>query len=617
MAKSASAQGYAPLATTESHDFDCPDARHTGSGQAFRRPYTDSRGDGDGDSEDDDALAPYHLDRHGDSPSPQPLIKNGVHGSLAWHRMRPRQKAAVFAVFGLLGGGMLLPFNAIITPAEYFRSSFASTQYATTFSSWIVVSYNVVSILFGLHATATGGFERSSPRRRIIASSLAIMLALVCFIISTMVNLYSDAATVHTNPTAYFYLVIALGSLLSAATAYMQNAVVALSTAFGAGGRFMGIMLTGQGLVGLGISLVGIVSAWSQSSAEDRSLSPPLLDSPIGPLNPAEQEANEIARAATVFFTMSLAFMAVVVAAFVWLGRSELYAQVMAKEVASIQRVDTDPPSDALDSADLAEHGMTQSFHSERSVSHPHYASMLKSFPGFHRLSAETRSSLLRLAAVQSKAAWDCFAVAFIFTVTLSLFPALTSAVQSVYSPTSIEGGGGRPHRHVALDLTSPQIFVPFHFFLYNLSDLAGRTLPSVAPQTLLRKTRALVGASLARVVFVPVFLACHVVSGSRRTGPISSDEGGRGGGGDAAPPLGPLQSLMQSSDAPFFIAMLLFGLTNGFVSTCIMISGPSRSSLRNSKGSSEAPLAAALLSFWLCVGLAVGSGLSFWTVPQ
>ncbi|KAN0063565.1 hypothetical protein ACQY0O_004013 [Thecaphora frezii] len=589
--KAATGADYSQLPASEAEAVQI--ARHSDAtrlSNALGRYRDDDGADDDDDDDDDD-------DRH----RPEPLIRNGVEGSLAWMRMNSRQKAIVFAVFGLLGGGMLLPFNAIITPTEYFRSSFAHTAFATTFSSWIVVSYNLVSILFGLHATATGGFERSSPRRRIMVSTLVIMLAVFCLLISTMVHLHSDKATIHAAPQAYFFLTIVLGSVLAAATAYLQNAVVALSTAFGAGGRFMGIMLTGQGLVGLGISIVGIVSAWSQSAVQPDSAVLTLRG-----LSPADETDNEIARAATVFFAMSLGFVTIVLAAFVWLARSDLYAQVMAKQIASIDKVDDD--DDAEDGTDV-EDGLAQSFHSERSVSHPHYNSVLKSVPGFKHLSPETRSSLLRLASVQSKAAWDCFAVAFIFTVTLSLFPALTSAVQSVYPFAAGAGGSRGP----ALDLTSPQIFVPFHFLLFNLSDLLGRTLPSALPQTLVRRTRTLVGASLARVMFVPIFLACHVVPSSRRTGPISSD----GGSQAPAPRLSGLSALMQSSDAPFFMAMLLLGLTNGFISTCIMISGPSRSSLLNSKGAGEGPLAAALLSFWLCVGLAAGSGLSFWTVPQ
>ncbi|SPO20191.1 related to Inhibitor-sensitive equilibrative nucleoside transporter 1 [Ustilago trichophora] len=549
----------------------------------------------------DGLSTPLLTPTHEDGPA-EPLIKTGVEGAPAWQQMSARQRTFVYVTFGLLGMGVLLPFNSLITPAEYFRSSFARTPYANTFSSWITVSYNVISILVGIHATATGGFERSSPRRRITLSSSVIILSVFCFALSTRVgdktsrSGHHDDQSTLTPSNTYFYFTLFVGGLLSSACAYLQNSVVSLSTAFGAGGSFMGSMLAGQGVVGVGISIFGIASAWSQQTIPAPGAS--------GVDEAAQDTARGIARAATLFFGMNTMLMMMVLGAFLWLVNTPLYAQVMAKQVATIDKIEDerDDPSrrDDDDVEDRAEHGMTQSWHSIRSISHPAYSSWLKKVPGFYRLSPATRESLLRISLVQSKVKWDCAAVAFVFVVTLSIFPALTSSVQSVYT-------GSSKSESSSVDLTSPQLFVPFHFFLFNLSDLLGRTLPSLVPAALIRKARALFSLSLLRSLFVPLFMACNVVSTSQRTGPISRI--------NADAPDGWLAGLMQSSDAPFFGLMLLLGFSNGLVSTCIMISGPSRSKLVNSKGASEGPLAATLLSFWLCVGLAIGSGLSFLTV--
>uniref|UniRef100_V5EMU1 Inhibitor-sensitive equilibrative nucleoside transporter 1 n=2 Tax=Kalmanozyma brasiliensis (strain GHG001) TaxID=1365824 RepID=V5EMU1_KALBG len=513
--------------------------------------------------------------------------------------MSPQQRTFVYLTFGLLGMGVLLPFNSLITPAEYFRSSFARTPYANNFSSWIVVSYNVISILVGIHATATGGFERSNPRRRITLSSTVIIVSVFLFALSTRIgqltlrNGHHDDGTPLVPSNGYFYFTLLLGGLLSSACAYLQNSVVSLSTAFGAGGSFMGSMLAGQGVVGVGISIFGFASAWSQQSVPDDIAAP----------EPAQQTARGIARAATLFFGMNTILMMVVLGAFLWLMNTPLYTQVMAKQVATIDKIDDERNNGAndLEEGD-ADHPMVQSWHSIRSISHPAYSSWLKKVPGFYSLAPSTRESLLRISLVQSKVKWDCFAVAFIFVITLSIFPALTSSVQSVYTNSS-------KSRTSSLDLTSPQLFVPFHFFLFNLSDLLGRSLPSLIPSALIRKARALVSLSLLRSLFVPLFMACNVVTTSQRTGLISRTYTGAQGGW--------LSGLMQSNDAPFFLLMLLLGFSNGLVSTSIMISGPSRSKLVNSKGASEGPLAATLLSFWLCVGLAIGSGLSFLTVKS
>ncbi|GAC93347.1 hypothetical protein PHSY_000912 [Pseudozyma hubeiensis SY62] len=518
--------------------------------------------------------------------------------------MTSRQRTFVYLTFGLLGMGVLLPFNSLITPAEYFRSSFARTPYANTFSSWIVVSYNVISILVGIHATATGGFERSSPRSRITLSSTVIILSVFCFALSTRIGEHSSRTGHHTDtpttrPTSnsYFYFTLLLGGLLSSACAYLQNSVVSLSTAFGAGGSFMGTMLAGQGVVGVGISIFGFASAWSQQSVPD--------DGASAGGRAAQETSRSIARAATLFFGMNTLLMMGVLASFLWLTNTPLYTQVMAKQVATIDKIeDGREASSRPDDEDLEDHQppMMQSWHSIRSISHPSYSSWLKKVPGFYGLAPSTRESLLRISLVQSKVKWDCAAVAYIFVITLSIFPALTSSVQSVYTGASKFGSR-------SVDLTSPQLFVPFHFFLFNLSDLLGRSLPSLVPKALIRKARVLVSLSLLRSLFVPLFMACNVVSTSQRTGPVSRVNTGT--------PDGWLGGLMQSSDAPFFGLMLLLGFSNGLVSTCIMISGPSRSKLVNSKGASEGPLAATLLSFWLCVGLAIGSGLSFLTVKS
>lgn len=45
--------------------------------------------------------------------------------------------------------------NALITPSEYYRSVLATTPYARSFSSWIILVYNVATISVGAIATAT------------------------------------------------------------------------------------------------------------------------------------------------------------------------------------------------------------------------------------------------------------------------------------------------------------------------------------------------------------------------------------------------------------------------------------------------------------------------------
>ncbi|PWN54129.1 hypothetical protein IE53DRAFT_383316 [Violaceomyces palustris] len=499
----------------------------------------------------------------------------GAESTQAWKHLCRKRRALVYLTFGLLGMGVLLPFNSIITPSEYFRSSFSHTSFSSTFSSWIIVSYNVVSILFGLHATATGGLEKSSPRRRIIVSSLFIIFALFTMALSTTVHLSSSGGEVRTHPTLYFYFTLANGFVLSTATAYLQNAVVALSTAFGGNGSFIGCMLAGQGIVGVGISIFGLGSAWSQARGPNggevgaRAISPSLLATETQ----SPETLNEIYRAATLFFFMTMALMSFVLAVFVWLAKSDLYGEVMQKQV---KEEDLESDSDVDDHEHHHHHPLSSSSHLDRD-------SLLHKVPGFHSLSPKNRASLLTLASVQSLIKWDCFAIAYIFIVTLSVFPTLTSLIQSVHTTSNA---------HVLRSLASPLLFVPFHFLLFNVSDLLGRTLPSVAARLAqIQSVKALVGLALARTVFVPLFMGCNV---SNKVVVVADGNAG----------------ILRSSDLPFFALVLLFGLSNGLISTSVMIVGPSRAG-------DQAPLAATLLSFWLCIGLAIGSGLSFFTVGR
>lgn len=73
----------------------------------------------------------------------------------SWMELSNTNKVLVQCSFGMLGAAVLLPFNAIITPSEFYRSLLRNTPYETSCMSWIVVAYNVSCIVFGAHATAT------------------------------------------------------------------------------------------------------------------------------------------------------------------------------------------------------------------------------------------------------------------------------------------------------------------------------------------------------------------------------------------------------------------------------------------------------------------------------
>ncbi|OMJ09732.1 Equilibrative nucleoside transporter 1, partial [Smittium culicis] len=64
------------------------------------------------------------------------------------------------------------------------------------------------------------------------------------------------------------------------------------------------------------------------------------------------------------------------------------------------------------------------------------------------------------------------------------------------------------------------------------------------------------------------------------------------------------LLNFSSSSDIWFLFAILLLGITGGFIASCVMIVGP--------RTSVNPPLAGSILGFFILLGLAVGSVLSF-----
>jgi equilibrative nucleoside transporter 1/2/3 len=152
------------------------------------------------------------------------------------------------------------------------------------------------------------------------------------------------------------------------------------------------------------------------------------------------------------------------------------------------------------------------------------------------------------------------------FVVTLALFPAITSAIAST--------APGPP----------PDWFVPLHFLLFNLFDFLGRLLPSfhAGPPA----PRVLFGVAGARVLFVPLFLLCHLL--------LTNQDG----------TLRPLAFPVVFGDGGFFLLVVLFAASNGWLSTCLFMSAPAGRAHKRTIGD--------LMVVSLACGLTLGSLLSF-----
>lgn len=152
------------------------------------------------------------------------------------------------------------------------------------------------------------------------------------------------------------------------------------------------------------------------------------------------------------------------------------------------------------------------------------------------------------------------------FAITLALFPSITVLIESSKQCSS------------NASRFNNDLFIPFMFLLFNVFDFIGRVLAGVNQLGLTPDTVLI--AVACRVIFVPLFLFCNV-SGSQ------------------------LPVLFRSDAFPI-IFMILFALSNGYLSTLSMMFGPTMVSARHSN------LAGTIMIFCLTFGLLSGSTLSF-----
>ncbi|KAK7813214.1 hypothetical protein U0070_005119 [Myodes glareolus] len=151
-----------------------------------------------------------------------------------------------------------------------------------------------------------------------------------------------------------------------------------------------------------------------------------------------------------------------------------------------------------------------------------------------------------------------------VFTVTLSVFPAITAMVTSSTSPGKWS-----------------QFFNPICcFLLFNIMDWLGRSLTSyfLWPD---EDSRLLPLLVCLRFLFVPLFMLCHVPTRAR------------------------LPTIFWQ-DAYFITFMLLFAVSNGYLVSLTMCLAP-RQVLPH-----EREVAGALMTFFLALGLSCGASLSF-----
>ena len=190
----------------------------------------------------------------------------------------------------------------------------------------------------------------------------------------------------------------------------------------------------------------------------------------------------------------------------------------------------------------------------------------------------------------------DCFNVFFIFLVTLSVFPALTSAVipQSKLNYTTLAGDKCfcswefNSTKNNESDIIQPALcsdwtclyFTPvFCFLAFNLFDFIGRIVAGFFAKVKVHSLLITISA-IARTVFIPLILLCDLQD--KRFLPI-----------------------WFISDYIYLVIVVLLGITNGILTSISLMQGPRKVSEKHRE------TAAMLLAISIGLGLLLGSCFS------
>ncbi|KAJ3809403.1 nucleoside transporter-domain-containing protein [Lentinula aff. lateritia] len=432
----------------------------------------------------------------------------------------------------VLGCAVLLPWNALITAIPYFLSRLSGSSLQSTFISYLSITFTLSNFLCLAHATAT-----SKQVSTISLTGITVLTLLLT--LSTFFTL---------SPGLFFTFVLLNGIAQAAFGSYLQNSVIAVASLFGPAA--VQAMLAGQAAVAVVVSTVQVISAAASVNTSTESMDGPVPIDTLDVISSRARDPEE--RSAFIFFGLSTIFLVFSAAAHRWLVSLPAYHSVAgALEARKPEpELGTDDERRILVSAGPSQGLFTQ------------------------------KQSIWRVA--KTNVLYE-IAVAYVFTVTLTVFPPITSSIL----PTN-------PSIH-------PLLFTSIHFLVFGLGDFFGRYICSF-PRLLVWSAKRLLALSLSRTLFIFLFLLCNVQRPPN-------------------PTLDSLSSLIPDSPIPpiinsdflFMLILFLFGLSNGYVASMCMMSASSLEHNSRLKGKKEdVDVAATVSQFCLIGGLVLGSVASF-----
>ncbi|XP_060773021.1 equilibrative nucleoside transporter 2 [Neoarius graeffei] len=434
-------------------------------------------------------------------------------------------------IFFILGLGTLLPWNFFMTASKYFNNRLNTSEWNNGtltdtkeyyFNNWMTLLSQLPLLLFTLLNSIL--YPRISEKMR-IAGSLVFML--IFFILTAIL------VKVPMEQDHFFSITMATIWFINSFGAVLQGSLFGLVGLLPQ--KYSSVFMSGQGLAGTFAALAMLLSIAGETDEETAALG---------------------------YFITPCVGTLVTLMSYLLLPKLEFARFYLNKREGQSYEVNASGvllPTDGQENGELNRQA-TDSVPSG-TPSSTETDGAKQAFVGLDVEHAkQAKSSVLE---VLKKIRVMAFCVTFVFTVTLSVFPAVTVDVKTVY-PGKWES-----------------YFIPVCcFLLFNVMDWTGRSVTSIV-QWPAKESRLFPALVVSRVIFVPLLMFCNVHE--RHYLPV-----------------------LFSNDWVFVVIMTLFSVSSGY---CVCLSMSYAPQLVDPQ---DGETAGALMTFFLALGLSLGAALSF-----
>ena len=503
----------------------------------------------------------------------------------------PDRYWACYFILYLLGIGSLLPWNALITPTEYFQLRLTGSPFISSFESILSVSFTFFSFTW---VVLLQWLQHVIPIRVCILGGLVtLLLALGTLTVLAIEPLFAAddelLDMLASGATGQFVALISCAAICGIGQAFLTVMTYSYAAVYQRP-QYLQAISGGQGVAGLSVTLAnallklpGIVHECASDGDEARA---PITTLRLSEGGPSVSHARDLIAAASVYFSASCVVILACIGAFLVLEQLPFTRarQRMAEHATYVhattqsERVNTDSSSSTerplLHHVFASDHPSPPGEHRTTSGAGPNGAVMGASGGARARImptggstggtgigdshsegirrrvamsdepemaSLDTRVAIDALVAGDADARLGgvrgtCSLVARLWKwcASISLVYIVTIAIFPALTVTIAPSGGS---------CASKQLFVPLGFVIFNLGDTIGRNLPC-----LLSRPSTILTAVVSRVIFAPLFMLCYT------------------GSGDAA---GPLQlPIFEGMDVMPFVIMSVSLTSNGLITS-------------------------------------------------